>query len=268
MKTNVTSMVRLSIGLVAPLLVFFASCKGPEGPTGPAGTTGSTGTMGTAGPTGPQGATGTAGTTGPQGASGVTGAVGATGATGAQGAPGSPNVVYTAWKPVDLSTNFYAYPDNSSIYLGNDTKTANAVLTQDAIDKGLIYIYYKTGQKESDLASGETKLVERILPTNGFGWIRIPGRTTSRDEDFTNYYIGNEVISFNYLKFTGFIYTNRNGVVTPDIAGKSAQFYRDMLKDLPQYRIIVAYGGTPGARMGSVDFKNYATVKRAYNLPD
>lgn len=265
MKTTFAPLVRVSTGLLALLITIIISCKGPEGPTGPQGTTGPTGAVG---PTGPQGVTGTTGATGPQGVSGVAGPAGPQGVTGAQGPTGNANVVYTAWKSVDLSTNFFAYTDNQLIYLGNDTKTANAVLSKDAIDKGLIYIYYKTGQKEFDPANGEIRLVERILTTNGFGWIKIPGRSTNRDEDFTNYYIGNEAYGVNYLKFSGFVYTNRNGVITPDIAGKSAQFYRDMLKDMPQYRIIVAYGSTPGGRMGSVDFKDYAAVKRAYNLPD
>ncbi len=268
MKITFAPLVRVSTGLMALLMIIIISCKGPEGPTGPQGTTGPTGT---GGPTGPQGVSGTTGATGPQGTSGVAGPAGpqgVAGTTGAQGPMGNANVVYTAWKPVDLSTNFYAYPENKVVYLGNDLKTANAVLTQDAIDKGLIYIYYKTRQKEFDSANNETKLVERILTTNGTGWVKIPGRTTNRDEDFTNYYIGNEIFGVNYLKFSGFVYTNRNDVVTPDIAAKSAQFYRDMLKDMPQYRIIVAYGSTPGGRMGSVDFGNYAAVKKAYNLPD
>ncbi|MBD2755557.1 hypothetical protein [Spirosoma validum] len=253
MKPRFSSLFQITLGLFTLLLTLVISCKGPDGPQGPAGPTGATGATGAAG---------TAGATGPAGASGVAGA------TGAQGPMGNANIVYSEWKPVDVSTNFYAYPDNSSVYLGNDTKTDNALLTQDAIDKGIIYIYYKTGQKTFDPATGEMKLAERILTTNGFGWLKIPGRTTNKDEDYINYYIGNELISANYLKFSAFIYTNQNGTIVPDLAGKTAQFYRDMIKTMPQYRIIVAYGSVKGSRTGAVDFTDYASVKQTFNLPD
>lgn len=274
MKTRFGSILHIGAGLLSLLFMLVISCKGPEGPIGPAGPTGATGV---AGATGPQGVTGATGTTGPQGVSGATGstgpqgASGVAGATGPQGPTGNANVVYSAWKPVDVSTNFYAFTDPaspSSVYLGNDTNTGNALLTQDAIDKGLIYIYYKTGQKTFDPATNDTKLVERILTGNGFGWVKIPGRTTSKDEDFTNYYVGNDVFGTNYLKFNAYVYTNRNGMNTTELFGKTAQFYRDLLKDLPQYRVIVAYGSTPGGRAAAIDFKDYAAVKRAYNLPD
>ena len=168
---------------------------------------------------------------------------------------GNANVVYSAWKAVDVSTNFSTHPDtdpNTAVYLGNDTKTDNAILTQDAIDP----------------ATGETKLVERILTTNEFVYVKIPGRTTNKDEDFVNYYVGNDLFATNYLKFSMFVYKYRFGVLIPDLANKSAQFFRDMVKDMPQYRIIVAYGSTPGGRAAAVDFKDYATVKKAYNLLD
>ena len=41
-----------------------------------------------------------------------------------------------------------------------------------------------------------------------------------------------------------------------------------MVKDLPQYRIVIVNGSTPGGRAAAIDYKDYAAVKRAYNLPD
>ncbi|MBD2755558.1 hypothetical protein [Spirosoma validum] len=252
MKTRFAYFGQPGLGLMALLLMLVISCKGPEGPQGPVGPAGATGAVG---------ATGAAGTTGPAGVSGVAGA------TGAQGAAGNPNVVYSDWKPVDVSGTFFLFTDGT-VYLGNDNKTDNAYLTQEAIDKGLIYIYYKLGQKTFDAATGETKLVERVVADSGFGYVKIPGRTTSKDEDFTSYYVANQLFGVNFLRISTNLMTTRSNVAIPELTGKSAQFYRDMVKTLPQYRIVVAYGSTKGGRSGAVDFKNYASVKQAYNLQD
>ena len=271
MKTRFASLVQVSMGLIALLFMVVISCKGPEGPIGPAGPTGSTGGVGGVGATGPQGVSGTAGATGPQGVSGV---AGPTGATGAQGPMGNANVVYTAWKPVDVSTGFSRALDNQYVYLDNNAKATNALLTQDVIDKSIVYTYYKTGQPEYDPANAGYKLVERIQAGNTGGYTKITGRTTSDFPDYIYYYISQPNIGVNYFPFSLTLYTNQydqaqnKNVPVTDLIGKNAQFFRDMVKDLPQYRIVIVNGSTPGGRVAGVDFKDYAAVKRAYNLPD
>ena len=270
MKTRFASLVQVSMGLIALLFMVVISCKGPEGPIGPAGSTGSTGGVGGVGPTGPQGVSGVAGTTGPQGVSGV---AGPTGPTGAQGPMGNANVVYTAWKPIDVSTGYGRTQDNFFAYLDNNAKATNALLTQDVIDKSIVYTYYKTGQLDYDPANAGYKLVERIQAGNTGGYTKITGRTTSDFSDYIYYYISQNNIGVNYFPFSLALYTNQYNaqnqqVAVADLIGKNAQFFRDMVKDLPQYRIVIVNGSIPGGRAAAVDFKDYAAVKRAYNLPD
>lgn len=270
MKTRFLPFAQLSVSLIAFLFMLVISCKGPEGPIGPAGPTGASGPQGvsgTVGTTGPQGATGATGATGPQGASGVAGA------TGPQGPTGNANVVYTAWKPVDVSTGYGRAPDNFFAYLDNNAKATNPLITQDVVDKAIVYTYYKTGQLDYDAANAGYKLVERIQAGNTGGYTKIPGRTTSDFSDYIYYYISQNNFGVNYFPFNIALYTNQYNaqsqqVAVADLVGKNAQFFRDMIKELPQYRIVIVNGSTPGGRTGSVDFKDYAAVKRAYNLPD
>jgi len=96
--------------------VLLASCvkDGAVGPTGPAGGNGATGSPGNTGPTG---ATGPAGPAGPTGAGGATGAMGST-----------TNVFYSAWiTPATSSGPAWDIPAPE--------------ITQDALDKGLVFVY-------------------------------------------------------------------------------------------------------------------------------
>ena len=186
---------------------------------------------------------------------------------------GNANVVYTAWKPVDLSSSYYRSQDNNDLFIGNDNTSANAILTKDVIDKSLVFVYFKVNRLLFDGSIGEYKQQETIQPANANGFIKIPGRETSKYEDFMQYNVYHDYIGVNYLRFTLYGYTYTNGpnstrVPTPEFANKNAQFFRDLLKDMPQYRIVIANGSTPGGRAAAVDFKDYAAVKRAYNLPD
>lgn len=249
MKNRFYSLVRFSAGLFALFGIIVASCKGPEGPQGPAGPTGA------------------AGTTGPQGVSGVAGA------TGVQGPMGNANVMYTAWKTPDLSSYYNRFPDNLEVILGNDANRVNALLTADIINKSLVYVYFKYGQLLYDNSSGEWKLGERIQATNAFGSVKIPGRTTSKYDDFIQYYANSDDLGVNNLHLYMYLHTNQydqqgKQVPVADLIGKDAQFFRNMVKDLPQYRLVIVNGSTPGGRQAAVDFKNYAAVKQAYNLPD
>lgn len=244
MKIYFSRFVQTSIGVVFLVLTLLASCKGPDGPAGPAG---------------PTGATGAAGATGPAGASGVAGATGPT---------GNANVVYTDWKPIDVSGAVFQYPTGNQVDL-TSTSTANALLTQDAINKGLIYIYYKFGQLQNGT------LVERIAQDKvPFGRVKIPGRTTNSALDYATYQITTDNLGLNYFSpkislTTGF-YDSATDTFTliPDLAKQTDAFYRTMFSTLPQYRIVVVNGSTKGGRLAGVNYNDYSAVKQAFNLPD
>ncbi len=189
MKTRTAFSATAGFGLVALLLAVFVSCKGPEGPQGPAGPQGTTGATGAVGPTGPQGVSGVAG---PQGLTGV---------AGPQGPMGNANVVYTAWKAVDLSGNYFRTPDNLRFDLGNDQKTASTLLTAEVMDKSLVYVYFKFGQAAPDNANGGARLVERIQASNANGQVKITGRTTNNFDDFITYFVNHDYLGVNYLRF-------------------------------------------------------------------
>ena len=250
MKVRFSHFVTFGTGLVALLLMLVISCKGPEGPAGPTGATGATGATGTAGATGPAGASGVAGATGPM---------------------GNANVVYTDWKAVDISGAVFKYPNLSRVQLA-PASTANTLLTKDAIDKAVIYVYYKFGQLTYDQTAGYT-LVERIKQDTVTAAVKIPGRTTNNIEDYTKYQIITDFLGQNYFSpkifiFSG-IFNTTTGVYDPipELLFQPDQVYRTMLATYPQYRIVVVYGSVKG-RVGAVDFNDYAAVKQAFNLPD
>jgi hypothetical protein len=272
---TLTQFYMISTALLLGGLLLIQACKGPEGPQGPIGPqgpTGATGPQGLSGATGPQGLSGATGATGPTGPQGLSGA---TGATGPQGPMGNANVAYTAWKAVDNTGNYNRAPDNMWAYLGNAGKTANTLLTKDVIDKSLVYIYFKYGTLEYDQSIGSERLYERIQQGNFSGYVKIPGRATSNFNDYIFYNGSHDAIGENYLRFNLSLATQsydqaRNmWVPVTDMVGKNAQYFRDMLKDLPQYRIVIVNGSTlVGGRKANVDFKNYAAVKEVFNLPD
>lgn len=250
MQVRFSHFVTFGTGLVALLLMLVISCKGPEGPAGPAGATGAAGAAGTPGATGPAGASGVAGATGPM---------------------GNANVVYTDWKAVDISGTVFKYPNLSGVQLV-PASTANTLLTKDAIDKGVIYVYYKFGQLSFDQTSGY-KLVERIKQDTVVAAVKIPGRTTNNINDYTKYQITTDFLGQNYFAPKVFIFSGIYNTSSdrydpiPELLFQPDQVYRTMLKDYPQYRIVVVYGSVKG-RVGAVDFKDYAAVKQAFNLPD
>ncbi|GAB4033060.1 hypothetical protein [Spirosoma gilvum] len=258
MKSHSSHLVHIPTGLIVFFFLLAVSCKGPEGPQGPQGPVGPSGTVG---------ATGATGATGPTGASGVTGAA------GAQGATGNANVMYTAWKSPDFSTYYYRFPDNLQAIIGNDGNQTNALLTADVIDKSMVYVYFKTGALQYDNTTADYKLVERIQPSNGYGYVKIPGRTTSNSQDYVQYWLNSDNIGVNNLHMYMYFFTSlydQQGKQTPiaDFVGKNAQFYRDMVKTAPQYRIVIVKGTVAGGRTAAIDFKDYTDVKQAFNLPD
>jgi hypothetical protein len=267
------TLTRIYTGGVAVLmggLLLVQACKGPEGPQGPIGpqgTTGATGATGPQGPTGPQGLSGATGATGPQGVSGVAGP------QGPQGPMGNANVSYTAWRTVDNTGNYFRSSDNMRVDLGNSGRTANTLLTKEVMDKSLVYIYFKFSVIDFDQSIGGYKQSERIQPGNFGGYIKIPGRTTADFNDFLYYFGNHDYLGENYLRFNITLYTQlwdgSKWVANPEMVGKNAAYFRDIVKELPQYRIVIVNGSTlVGGRKANVDFKDYNAVKQAFNLPD
>lgn len=228
--------------------VLFFGCEGPEGPLGPQGAKGDNGDVGAVGPKGDTGSTGTNGT---------------------NGKDGNANVVYSAWLVPTWSAN--GSNVNYSYFEQKDKQ--NDLLTQDAIDKGVVYTYVKARQLNYNSDKQEYELLDVISPNNGNYFMKIPGRTTNDYRDFTraSFYISNE-IGVNYLNVGATLvkigpdvnYTNFETPI-PELANKSFDFYKDLLKDL-KYRVVVVHGSTQGRI--NVDMTDYEAVKKAYNLPD
>ena len=247
--------------------LFMASCKGDIGPIGPAGPIGNTGTAGANGSTGIAGA---------NGANGATGATGATGANGANGKDGNANVVYSEW----LTPTWASSGEATDRYFLNQKSTANALITQEAIDKAVVYTYWKIKNLIYNQDKFEYELVERINPNTGFSYFKIPGRTSNNFQDYQSMYnytesqigvnylgVGSNVYRFGNALLPNGTYSTTNALLPEFAAGKGFTFYNDLVKDISKYRVIVVYGSTKG-RLASVDMKDYAAVKKAFNLRD
>ena len=221
-------------------VAMFLSCEGPEGPAGPAGTAGTPGSAGVAGPV------------------------------------GSANVIYTEWKTPNWSA-FYRYPDNTAVQFSLSAEDSkNPVLTKDVIDKADVHIYTKVQLQEWDPTTAEYKLVNRIYSTSSFvgASVKVPGRTTGKPEDFLQINGSFNPIGENY--FAAFVnlststYDNaqQKYIPIPDLVGKTAAVYKDILKDGPQYRMMIIPGAVKVGRKASVDFSDYEAVKHAFGIKD
>lgn len=252
------------------LIAGIYSCKGDLGPTGPQGTAGTNGQNGASGPQG------VSGVTGPQGASGLTGPVGASGAQGLPGTPGkdgNANVVYTDWK--SLPADQYGRASNYQFAYLSTTTTSQTVLTREAIDKAAIFVYYKINAFVYDAADNDYKLQERISQGNSSSYSLIPGRSAANFTSLLRTFIGSDLLGVNYFNPTMTLYTfetNAAGatVAIPEFVNQNAAYFRNIVKDVPQYRIMVVYGSTKGGRASyngrPVDFNDYAQVKAYFNL--
>ena len=244
-------MKKVSTICMILVTVLFFGCEGPEGPLGPQGLKGDQGETGSVGPKGDVGTTG------------------ANGTAGTNGKDGNANVVYSAWLVPTWS------PSGSNVYYSSfeQENKQNNLLTQDAIDKGVVYTYVKARQLNYNSDKQEYELLDVISPNDGDYFMKIPGRTSNDYRDFTRayFYISNE-IGVNYLNVGATLvkiganenYTNYETPI-PELENKSIDFYKDLLKDL-KYRIVVVHGSTQGRI--NVDMSNYEAVKEAYNLPD
>lgn len=213
---------------------------------------------------------------GPAGKDGAIGPAGAAGINGTNGKDGNANVVYSAWlTPVWISNG-----EGTTEYYLNQKSTANALLTKEAIDKGLVYVYWKGNALVYNEDKREYELIERISINSHSIYFKIPGRTTNDYYDFQYFRpYAEEMIGVNYLKLTGYVgrkgYPRENGIINynnytilPEFAnGKGFGFYNELVKDIVKYRVVVVYGSIQG-RNTPVDMTNYEAVKNYYHLKD
>lgn len=263
MKTKLTYLLgAYALGILLTAGIY--SCKGELGPAGPQGTAGTTGQNGASGP---------------QGASGVTGPAGTSGAQGLPGTPGkdgNANVVYTDWK--SMPTDVYIRGISNQSVIFQTAITSQTVLTRDALDKAAIFVYYKVFQPVFDNSTATFKLQERIGQGSGnASYTLIPGRNPADFASFLVMSVNNGLMGINFFAPNTSLQTretNAAGVVVaiPEYVVRDAAYFRDLIKDAPQYRIMVVYGSTKGGRTSyngrPVDFNDYAQVKSYFNLAD
>jgi Collagen triple helix repeat (20 copies) len=239
-------------------LVFSISCKGPAGDTGPVG------------PAGAKGDVGAAGANGASGAQGVAGAAGATGTKGDPGAMGQASVVYSDW--ITPTWAYTGYNDQVDYFTMKNT--AMPLLTKEAIDKGVIAVYFKasTFNYNRDIDEYEPKDVITASYSNFL--YKIPDRKTTKNWDYANGYASfDQTFGENYIQISGGYYKNgydatgtKYGII-PEFVGKSFSFFNDLIKNKVQYRVVVINGSVKG-RLGNLDLKNYYEVKKAFNIKD
>lgn len=215
--------------------ILFFGCEGPEGPLGPQG------------PKGDKGDNGLAGTN------------------------GNANVVYSEW----MSPVWADGGNFQDIVRFKQNDNSNSMLTQDALDKGVLYTYVKYNRLQENSDTFELELVEVVSPNEGSSFFKIPGRTTNNLSDYIySYMVVSDNFAVNNLTLFGGLpklwfnedLSNSEAPI-PEFQNKPFSYFNDLTKDLYKYRIVVVYGSTKG-RKANVDMADYEAVKRAYNIPD
>jgi hypothetical protein len=224
--------------------LFFFACKGEKGDVGPLGPAGL------------------------KGDAGVAGVKGDPGTAGPKGDQGAAKVVYTAWKstPLDAPLSAAYTLVGGNVGFSNVNK-AEPAFTKEAIDQGVLLTYVKV--KNRVLAEGSTTnyvLQEAVTAnSNATSYIKIPGRTQSRLEDYHPFSISYDASRrenfFDIQINLAALYTLREiNIRTPDQI-------KPLVKDETQYRHVVIYGSTK-ARLAAINLNDYAAVKAAFNIPD
>ncbi|MHA4807462.1 hypothetical protein ACX0G9_05130 [Flavitalea flava] len=185
-----------------------------------------------------KGDTGPAGPAGPAGAGGPTGPAGAAGAQGPTGQSGNANVMQYVYAPVDNNNNFTGVdltgvaPNNGIgllIKVLNDTADISAWFTY--LYKGGVW-YAVPGSGESDASTYSFSYGYEDLTTPADSAVFFVGRTAGPGEVYDALRIVRILISNASTSST-----SHNG------------------------------SGSGGRGLPPIDFKNYAEVKKYYNLP-
>ncbi|MFC5411761.1 hypothetical protein ACFPMF_20735 [Larkinella bovis] len=196
--------IKLSSSVLSLLTmgILFMGCKGDEGPVGPAGAKGDTGAQGVAGP---------------------------------KGEPGTANVIYSEWLP--LPEKAVASNPNRKNF---DIPAPK--ITQEILDKGLVYAYLKHS------AGTVTPL------------------------PYANRYVFSDgTVSGSYLTtiipHVGRISLNQDWM-TPGTIPTNFADATSVQGGYTHLRYVVVPGGIPAGRQAAIDYSNYETVKATYHLPD
>lgn len=229
--------------LTVCISTFITSCKGPEGPVGATG------------------AKGDAGTSGP------------TGAKGDKGDTGSANVKYTEWFAPEWD-DFFRSEDNLYMLL-NTTKTSQAILTEEVIDKSAIHIYIRYNERIYNNANGGFELIQRVTGNSSiWGYTKVPDRITNTQNDFNQILAAYDNVGKNYFKPRIQINTNfydlgiQREIAIEEYKTKTAIQIRELSKDIAQFRIVVIPGAVLSGRQKAVNFDNYEEVKNVFGLTD
>lgn len=169
------------------------------------------------------------GPAGPQGPTGETGVPGTPGSTGPQGPAGTANVIYSTWLTADY--NF------SSTSLNKTMRVIEPRCTREFNNKGGIVLFFFRFQDNVVFAMPYT------------------------DYNNQNYKYGFPVFfdTNGEVRFT-ISSTNATALTDAEIAGTASNPL--------QYKYVLIPGGIPTGRTADIDLKDYAAVKKAFNIPD
>jgi len=234
------------------LMLLAAACsKGPQGDIGPLGAKGAVGDVG------------------------AKGGIGDAGTKGGTGETGNSNVIYTEWRSPDFKEPFSGLP-NRQQFEGFDMPFP--LLTQETLNTSQVFIYAKNRQLVTE--NNVLKLVENIHEVSTpmtVSYYLFPGRTGLSANDY-----GSHSVSLSSLLRPNVITINTHAlrlapggtdvsttvnVTVPEMANKTPAFYRDFMKDLVKFRVVIVKGNVAG-RQAAVDMEDYEGVKKAYNLKD
>lgn len=173
------------------------------------------------------------GAVGPAGVKGDNGAQGVAGSKGDKGDVGTANVIYSEWLAIPAPAAATAVRKNFSF--------AAPKLTQEILDKGHVYAYLKHS------AGGVVPLPYANTYNNGAG---------ERTGSFLN----------TILIGLGSISLNQDWI-TPGGTAASFASATSIVGGYTNLRYVIIPGGV-NARVASVDYTDYESVKKHYDLPD
>ena len=176
--------------------------------------------------------------------------------TGPLGPPGTANVIYSAWKPAAANWNKITR-DNSTM---NSSFILAPEVTQTVIDSALVMVYARFGTNELTFPLPYTNYVfgavttisyqAQLETTEPIGYIPVPNAAAV--------VAGAAVPAPNQARIRLFRLTHDNSA-------------SESLGNDGRYRYIIVPGGIAAASVvgqAQPDWKDYASVKRFYNILD
>ncbi|TAE35663.1 MAG: hypothetical protein EAY79_13020 [Runella slithyformis] len=152
------------------------------------------------------------------------------------------------------------------------------LLTQEVLNTSQVFIYAKNRQLILE-NGGVLRLVENIHEVSNpmtASYYLFPGRSGLSIDDYGSHSVSiSAFLRPNVITCGGGVLRLAPGtnvsttanVTVPEMANKTPAFYRDFMKELVKYRVVIIKGNVAG-RMAAVDMKDYAAVKAAFNLKD